>query len=309
MYFATAPRLRRRLCQIPLTFLFLRPLHLHSLVNLVLDPLLIFFTPLGVVGAGVATAFAETLSGAVYVKLLLRRKLVTLRQMLRPPAFQSLVPLILGGASMLGRQVALNVGFVCAARRAQIMDPTGVSAAAYGIVMQIYVVGIVMLVAMQGTAAALVPSTMAKSGVADARRVADRLFTWCTIVGVLLGATQYVLLPWLVPVFSTLPAVQEAIRSPALIASLLHVVNGPVFAGEGVMLGLGCYRDLMLMTAVGIGIMVACLASPLGRALNGILLSFLAFSSFQAVAAVVHYLKIGPLAVRTRRKAETQREN
>lgn len=200
---------------------------------------------------------------------------------------------------MLGRQVALNFGFVFAARRAQSMDPTGVSAAAYGIVMQIYSVGIVMHVAMQGSAAALVPSTLAKTGSKDdARRVADRMFAWCTIVGVLLGATQFLALPFLVPVFSTLPAVQEAVKAPALIASLLHLVNGPVFAGEGVMLGLGCYRDLMLMTATGIGIMVAGLASPMGQELNGILLSFLAFSSFQAVAAVVHYLKIGPLAVR-----------
>jgi Na+-driven multidrug efflux pump len=277
----------------------------YSLVNLVMDPLLIFATPLGVVGAAVATAFAETLSGAVYLKLLLRRKLANVRQIFRPPAFKSLMPLILGGASMLGRQVVLNFGFVCAARRAQSMDPTGVSAAAYGIVMQIYMVGIVMHVAMQGTAAALVPATLAKSGKDDARRVADRMFTWCTIVGVLLGMTQFLAIPWLVPVFSTLPAVQEAVRAPALIASALHLVNGPVFAGEGVMLGLGCYRDLMLMTAAGIGIMVGGLASPMGQKLNGILLSFLAFSSFQAVAAVVHYLKVGPLAVHKMRKEKS----
>jgi hypothetical protein len=57
---------------------------------------------------------------------------------------------------------------------------------------------------MQGTAAALVPSTMAKQGKREAQRVADRTFVWGSIVGVLLGAAQFAALPWLVlPLFST----------------------------------------------------------------------------------------------------------
>ena len=251
-------------------------------------------------GAALATALAETTSGIIYLKLLLKRKLANLRDILRPPSLQSLMPLILGGASMLGRQLALNIGFIFAGRRAQSLDPSGVSAAAYGIVMQIYSVGVVMHVAMQGTTAALVPSTRAKSGRDAARRVADRMFAWCSVVGLILGLTQLVALPWLVPLFSTLPEVQQAVKGPALIASLLHFVNGPVFAGEGVMLGLGCYRDLMLVTAIGVGTMLWGLASPMGQGLDGILWSFLAFHIFQAAAVAVHYLKIGPLAVRRR---------
>jgi len=275
-----------------------------SCLNLILDPLLIFATPFGVMGAALATALSETTSGIIYLKLLLKRKLANIRQIMRPPSLKSLMPLILGGASMLGRQLALNIGFVSAGRRAQSMDPTGVSAAAFGIVMQIYSVGVVMHVAMQGTAAALVPSTRAKSGKDDARRVGDRMFAWCSIVGLVLGLTQFLALPWLVPLFSTLPEVQEAVKAPALIASLLHLVNGPVFAGEGIMLGLACYRDLMLVTTAGIAVMLLGLVSPMGRRLDGILLSFLAFHAFQALAVGVHYLKVGPLAVRRRRQAE-----
>jgi Na+-driven multidrug efflux pump len=276
----------------------------RSFLNLVLDPLLIFLTPLGFVGAALATALSELSSGVIYLRLLFKRKLARWSKILRPPSWKSLVPLLLGGASMLGRQIALNVGFVSAARRAQSLDPTGVAAAAYGIVMQIYVVGTVVHVAMQGTAAALVPAVLAKSGKNEARRVADRTFAWGSIVGVLLGSAQYLSLPLLVPVFTTLPAVQEATRLPGLLASLLHVVNGPVFAGEGVMLGLQQYRDLMLITAAGIGTMIAGLSSPVGKSLHGIFISFLAFCSFQAVAVVIHYLKVGPLAVRKERRDE-----
>ena len=201
-------------------------------VNLILDPLMIFSSGFGFVGAAIATAVSETLGGITYLKLLLRRKLARWSLILRPPSFKSLLPLLQGGAAMLIRQLALNVGFLVATRRAQLMDPSGVAGAAYGITMQIYSVGIILLVAMQSTAAALVPASLAKSGRKEARKCADRLFAWSSLVGLVLGVAQYALLPVLVPIFSTLPEVREAVRVPALIASLIHVVNGPVLAGE-----------------------------------------------------------------------------
>lgn len=269
-----------------------------NVINLILDPIMIFMTPLGFLGAAIATAVSETASGLTYLRLLLKERLAQVKLLVKPPSLKSLAPLVLGGTSMLGRQMAINVGIVAAARRAQILDPSGVAAAAYGIVMQMYSVGIVIHVAMQGTAAALVPSTRARSGDDGARRMADRTFVWGTIVGGLLGMIQVVALPWLIPAFSTLPEVQEAARLPGLMTALLHLVNGPVFAGEGVMLGLGSYRDLMLITAASVSTLVACLSTPMGQALNGVLISKLLFCSVQAVGVVWHYLKVGPLAVR-----------
>jgi Na+-driven multidrug efflux pump len=98
-----------------------------NLLNLVLDPLLIFASPLGFVGAALATAFSEATSGFIYLRLLLKRKLVTPALLLKAPTLKSLMPLLQGGASMLGRQLAINVGLISAARRAQTMDPTGES--------------------------------------------------------------------------------------------------------------------------------------------------------------------------------------
>ena len=202
---------------------------------------------------------------------------------------------------MLLRQLAINVGFLFATRRAQLMDSTGVAGAAYGIVMQIYSVGLVIMLAMQSTAAALVPSSLAKSGQSSARYCADRLFTWSSLVGLLVGLTQFLLLPVLVPIFSTLPEVREAVKTPALIASLIHVVNGPILAGEGVMMGLGSYRDLAIITTTWIGAMAACLASPLGKGLDGIMWSILLSSLVQKIGVVGHYLKLGPLSIRKER--------
>jgi putative MATE family efflux protein len=273
-------------------------------INLVLDPVCIFTGQLGFLGAAIATAASEAIGGITYLKLLFRRKLARWSLLLRPPSWRSLAPVLQGGAAMLIRQLALNVGFLVATRRAQLMDPTGVTGAAYGITMQIYSVGIILLVAMQSTAAALVPATLAKSGTASARKCADRLFAWSTGVGMFLGTLQWLLLPALVPVFSTLPEVREAVRVPALISSLIHFVNGPVLAGEGVMMGLGQYRDLAIITGTWIGGMIACLVSPLGKGLDGIMWSILLSSILAQIGVVVHYLKFSPLAVIKKRKAE-----
>lgn len=273
-----------------------------NLLNLLADPLFMFGLPIaglkggiGVAGAALATALAETTAGCVYFKLLLKRKLVRASRLLKPPAWASLKPLLQGGMAMLARSMTLNLAFLSATRRAQSMDPTGVSGAAYGICMQIYSMGVVAHLAVQGTAAALVPSAMAAAGTDSARSVADRIFVWGSILGVLLAGTQLALLPTLVPMFSSLPEVQEAIRLPALISSFLHILNGPVFAGEGTMLGLGSFKALAALTAVGVGTMVGCLATPMGKRLDGILLSLAAFCACQSVSVLLYHLRIGPL--------------
>ena len=271
-----------------------------NLVNLVLDPLMIFMTPLGFVGAAVATVVAETLSGITYLRLLLKRQLAQVKLLLRPPPLHALAPLLAGSLSMLGRQLAINVALLAAARRAQSMDPTGVTAAAYGIVMQLYSVGIVVHIALQGTAATLVPATLAQSGRRRraARRMADRLWVWTSLVGAMLAVAQAVVAPIVVPAFSTVPAVQRAARLPALLVAILHLINGPVFAGEGIMLGMASYRDLMLFTAAGTGVLLACLASTMGSSsLVGVFGSLMVFNGLQAVLVTLHYLKWGPLAV------------
>jgi len=283
-----------------------------NFLNLVLDPLFIFglrksgiaapasflsgiWRGLGASGAAAATSVSELISSLIYLRLLIRRKLVQWSKLFKPPSLASLLPLIQGGLAMLSRQAILNVAFVSAARRAQVMDPTGVSAAAYGITMQIYSLGVVAHLGVQGTAAALVPSSRAVGGDEAAREVADRIFAWGSILGVILASVQWIVLPMITPWFSPLTEVREAVKGPAMISSFIHLVNGLVFAGEGTMLGLGSFRDLALVTAVGAGVMVSCLASPLGKTLNGVLMSLAAFNLVQGLLVLLHHLRISPL--------------
>ena len=277
-----------------------------NLLNLMLDPIFIFggmgksaavgvWKGLGASGAAAATSLSELTSSIIYLRLLIRRKLIQWSQLFQPPSLTSLLPLIKGGAAMLLRQATLNIAFVSAARRAQVMDPSGVSAAAYGITMQIYSLGVVAHLGVQGTAAALVPSSRAVGGDAAARDVADRIFVWGSILGGILALVQWFALPMITPLFSPLNEVRQAVKGPAAISSFIHLVNGLVFAGEGTMLGLASFRDLALITALGVAVMVSCLASPLGKSLNGVLLSLAAFNLVQGLAVTLHHVRVSPL--------------
>mmetsp|Transcript_3816 Transcript_3816/g.4363 ORF Transcript_3816/g.4363 Transcript_3816/m.4363 type:complete len:562 (+) Transcript_3816:173-1858(+) len=265
-----------------------------NLVNLVADPILI--RGFGVSGAAIATAASETMAGAIYLKLLTKRKLAQISKMFRPPAWSNLKTLIQSGSVMLLFQLVLNIAFLTASRRVQAMDPTGVSAAAYGIVMQIYSVGVVCHLGMKVSAATLVPSERITNGDDAARLMADKLFVWGSIVGIILGIAQMAALPFLVPLFTTLPEVREAIKVPALISAFIQFVNGPLFVGEGVMVGTGKFKALSSCTIIGASVMIASILSPLGKTLNGVLISLAAFNFIQAFTMVWHHLKLGPFS-------------
>lgn len=166
--------------------------------------------------------------------------------------------------------------------------------------MQIYSVGVVCHIGMKASAATLVPSERAAKGDKAARIMADKLFIWGSIVGIILGIVQMAALPFITPMFTTIPEVREAIKVPALMSAFIQFVNGPLFVGEGVMVGMGKFKEMTLCTLLGASVMVASILSPLGRTLNGVLLSLAAFNSIQAIAMVWHHLKMGPFSKRAK---------
>lgn len=271
-------------------------------INVCLLPLLIMGSPklgiagVGMCGAAMAASSADIFSGLTYLRLLFKKNLVRWSRLFKAPKFKSLFPLLKAGSAMLIRQAVLNISFVSAARKAQSLDPTGVLAAGYGITMQIYSLGIVMHLAVQASAATLVSSAKAgEGGVPQARKVADRIFGWGALIGILQACFQLIAMPKILPVFSTLPEVIEAAKFPSRALAVVQVLDGIMFAGEGTMIGLGKIRDLAIFTCIGVGAMLASLASPLGQKVEGIILSIAAFHLFQAIAVVFHHLRIGPL--------------
>lgn len=154
----------------------------------------------------------------------------------------------------------------------------------------------------------MVPSAIAKSGVERGRQVADRLLAGSLLSSLLLSSMQLALLEPLTMLFTTVPEVREAVRQPAFIAAMVQLINGPVFAGEGILMGVGAFDYLAAVTAIGVALMLIALqlSSRLGGGINAIWVSVALFHVFQFIAVVAHHLFISPLALKKRKADEGQ---
>ena len=88
-------------------------------------------------------------------------------------------------------------------------------------------------------------------------------------------------------------------------ASLTHFLDGPIFAAEGVMMGLGCYKDLAIITGVWVATMIGGIMSPLGKRLDGIMWSIFIATIVAQFGTLGHYLKLGPLSNLGKKKTNT----
>ena len=276
-----------------------------NIFNALLDPILIFACSLGVAGAAAATALAELGAGMAYLVVLSRRNLMQFRSCsTRVPSLERLLPLLTAGGALQFRNMCLNFAFVYATRTSQLADPTGVQAAAYGITMQFWNLGGVLLSALQASAAILVPAARARASSLGeetdageaARGMADRLMGWGGALGILLAAVQVAAIP-LLGVFSIVPEVRDAALRPALIASLMQAMNGVVFAGEGIMMGCGSYVALATQTALGAAGMVIMLwhNASRGGGVTGIWLAIMIFNVVQLIGVLRQVYATGPL--------------
>jgi len=113
-----------------------------------------------------------------------------------------------------------------------------------------------------------------------------------------LAAAQALAMPHLTQLFTPLPEVREAIRRPAQVSALVQLSNGVVFAGEGVMMGLGAFGYLAGLTAIGVAVMVAGLQISAARNLGvaSVWWSLLGFHAVLTVGQLLHHLRLGPLA-------------
>eukprot|EP01035_Chromulina_nebulosa_P002520 gene2520-3410_t len=136
---------------------------ISNIVNVVLDPFMIFSMGMGVAGAAAATCVSEIISCVIYGHQLLRKNMVSVKKLLRFPSMSSLSPLLISGLSVQMRAVALNIAFLAVTRTTQQLDSSGTAAAAHAITVQLWQLGGVVLLAMSTVASIIVPSEVAKA--------------------------------------------------------------------------------------------------------------------------------------------------
>ncbi len=284
-----------------------------NVFNAVLDPILIFSFAMGVPGAALATLAAEIISAAMYISLLRQRNLIRWRRLIRPPKWKSLEPLLKGGAALQLRNLSLNLTFLAVARVTQSIDKTGVAAAAHAMAIQTFQIGGIVLLALSTVAQIVVPNAMVErydnetkqkiGGLVYAKATVNRLMSWGFILGCILGSFQILLLP-AIRRATPLQEVRDAAKMPAIIASVLQIINGLVFIGEGVMIGTGSFLQLSISTlAATIGCLWALRVFPPMVGLTGVWLGFGVFNFIRLAGVWIHQTQNGPLTTKNIQKA------
>jgi Na+-driven multidrug efflux pump len=233
------------------------------------------------------------------VSLLVKRKLVELKDMFKPPSWAALGTLLVGGAGVQLRAVAQNITFLAVMRAILTMDSTGTAAAAHTISSQVFQLGVIAILALSTIATILIPQRMnslEKGGPREAKRVADRLLCWGLGIGILLAGLQAGAIPFL-GIFSGLSEVQEAAVMPCIIGALLQPLNGLVFVGEGLMQGHQAFLRLAGGMFVSTGAMLIALRF-FGHSLAGVWFCFTVFNTFRLFFGLRHHFFDGPLAPR-----------
>lgn len=275
-----------------------------NVINVLLDPLLIFTARMGILGAGLATAASQLFSAAVYLALLLRRKLVRWGSIFRIPSRAALTRLATAGGAVQLRSAALNLAFLWITKTVQGLDSTGTAAAAHAVTIQLWQLGGVVLFALSTVASIIIPAELNREGggVACARSAASRLLTWGLLLGAGLGAAQLAALP-LLGVFTPLPEVQRAAVAPSIIGAVLQLLNGVTFVGEGVMVGTQSFGALAAGQVLAtVSLLVALHLAP--STLPAVWGCFWVFNAIRFANVMLHHFVRGPL-VSARRKFDT----
>jgi MATE family multidrug resistance protein len=238
-----------------------------NLINLVLDPLLIFVLGLGLEGAALGTVAAQWV-GAVWFLYLIRRR----RMADRPGPLGEAIPTILSLARS-GVLVAIRTGFLLAgltiaAATATRLGPSEI--AAHQVVMQVWLLAAMVADAFAIAAQALVGEAVGGGDSARVDRLSARLLGWGVATGIALLAAFLIGAPALELLVED-PEVAALVVSAAAVAGWMMPVGAPLFVADGIFFGLLAFGTIILSTAVGAAVLVTLItATPLGSSLVGI---------------------------------------
>lgn len=243
---------------------------LGNLINLALNPLLIYGADLGLDGSATATLIGQLTMGALFVRLLWRGSAAptadgtTLRGtadagiVSRRPSLALLRRLGATGAYLLVRSGALLATFaVASAVAARAGEP---SLAAHQIGWQLFIFLALVLDAMAIAGQVLIGRALGGGRTDEAVEAAHRMIFWTVLVGVVAAVALLLGRDLVIGAFTDAADVRERARDLWPLLCLMLPFAAAVFAFDGILIGAGDARFLALaMTAaalVGIPAMV-----------------------------------------------------
>jgi MATE family multidrug resistance protein len=241
-----------------------------NLVNLVLDPILIFGLGLGIEGAAIATVIAQWTGALWFLDLLLRRRRKELGIELAIPSMAELAPFLRIGGALALRTFAL-IGTMTLATAVATRVGT-VEVAAHLVATEIWLFLALVVDALAVAGQALVARYRGAGDPVSAREAADRLLVWGLRIGFGLAVVFLALSTALPRLFTPDAQVIAAIALVYPFIVFMQPLNALVFVWDGVFLGAEDFRFLaiqMLVSGTAAGI-VLLLVLPMGWGLLGV---------------------------------------
>ncbi|KAJ8903074.1 hypothetical protein NDN08_006389 [Rhodosorus marinus] len=230
-----------------------------DVVNLTLFPLLIFYYKMGVIGAGLATAMGQiTLSTGLFI-LMVRKGLLKVSDLRRPPELTKVVPLLKTGVILSVRTLSImsTVSFATATAASK----GSVNLAAFEIGRQIWTLFSRLLDSMSVAAQSLIPVNLGRGDYETARQASNRVLQ----VGFLLGVSFSVVLTlcsgWFSTAFTADPNVVNLLRKSFPIMAYTMPINAMVFVFDGI------YSGGRQFTTLAAAVTVACACAWAGLSL------------------------------------------
>lgn len=241
-----------------------------NVVNLILDPLLIFGFGMGITGAAIATTIAQWTGALWFLDLLLRRRRAALGIQIALPRLADLAPFLRIGGVLALRTFAL-VGTMTLATAVAARVGT-VEVAAHQVATQVWLFLALVVDALAVAGQALVARYRGAEDPGAARDAANRLLVWGLRIGVGLGVLFFALAPVLPRMFTDEPSVVAAIRGIYPFIVFMQPLNAIVFVWDGVFLGAEDFRFLawQMVLSGAAAAAVLLLVLPMGWGLTGV---------------------------------------
>jgi MATE family multidrug resistance protein len=265
-----------------------------NVVNLVLDPILIFGLGWGVAGAATATVIAQW-AGALWFLALVagfRREAMGVR--LGGIGGEVFKPLLSAGGRLIFRNASLLAAITVSTAVASRVGTAAV--AAHQIAIQLWVFLALVLDALAIAGQAMVGKAIG-AGTGGAREISNRLLALSLLLGLLLAAVLAVAAPWLGGWFTSDAAVIGALGSIYAFVIVAQPLNALVFVWDGVAIGAGAFALLAWSTfaASVTALLVMAAGRGLGLGLPAVWIGMTALMLVRA-GALLRWYERGPLA-------------
>jgi putative MATE family efflux protein len=239
-----------------------------NVINAVLTFLLAFPLGLGLAGAAIATVVAEIVAVAAFAVLLGRVGLPLAHH--GRPGRSHLAALVVVSRDLFLRTGGLLIGLL--AITAAAARTGSVTAAGHQVLYQTFLLVSFLMDGFAIAGQALVGTALGAGRIDEARAYGRDLVRWGVGGGAVVAVLLVVGRDVLPRILTDEPAVLGALGGAWVLAALAHVINGPVFALDGVLMGAEDFAYLRTWTVVAavVGGAAGQLAASLGGGLVGL---------------------------------------